>query len=67
VSGGRKLAGPTKAKAETARQWCQAVNNHGGYGHWGYTEITDMAYAESNLNNAITSLYGDGPGAGELD
>ena len=30
-----------QAKAETARdQWCAAVNNHGGFGRWGYVEIT---------------------------
>jgi type III restriction enzyme len=29
-------------KATTARQsWCTAVNNHGGFGRWGYVEITD--------------------------
>jgi type III restriction enzyme len=33
VSGGQKSPGPTKAKAETARNsWCVAVNNHGGFG-----------------------------------
>ena len=68
VSGGRKSPGPKATKAETARyHWCVAVNNHGGHGHWGYTEISNMAYAESNLNNAITSLYGDGLGASGLD
>ena len=37
VSGTRKAPGPTIAKAETARnQWCAAVNNHAGYGRWGY-------------------------------
>ncbi|NPB31555.1 hypothetical protein G7L58_23675, partial [Shigella sonnei] len=36
VSGSQKSPGPTKAKADTARdQWCVAVNNHGGFGRWG--------------------------------
>jgi type III restriction enzyme len=39
VSGGRKSPGPTNAKADTAlNQWCPAVNNHGGFGRWGYIE-----------------------------
>ena len=34
--------GSVKVKATTARQsWCTAVNNHGGFGRWGYVEITD--------------------------
>lgn len=61
VSGGRKSPGPTKAKATTARyQWCASVNNHGGWGRWGYTEISDMTLAASGLNNAIANLYADG-------
>ena len=33
--------GTVQAKADTARnQWCAAVNNHGGFGRWGYVEIT---------------------------
>ena len=68
VSGGRKSPGPSKTKAETARShWCVAVNNHGGYGRWGYTEISDMTLAHSNLNNAIASLYADGPVTGMSD
>ncbi len=35
-----EVARPTKAKADTARhQWCVAVNNHGGWGRWGYVEL----------------------------
>ncbi|RNL62825.1 hypothetical protein EFK50_13865 [Nocardioides marmoriginsengisoli] len=42
VSGSQKSPGPTKAKAETARHsWCASVNNHGGFGRWGYIEMTD--------------------------
>ncbi len=41
VSGGQKSPGPTKVKADTARDsWCVAVNNHSGFGRWGYLEIT---------------------------
>ena len=43
VSGSQKSPGPTAAKANTSRnQWCVAVNNHGGFGRWGYAEITSM-------------------------
>jgi type III restriction enzyme len=64
VSGGRKSAhspGSVEAKADTAHyQWCPAVNNHGGYGHWAYVEITDMSSAQSRLDDAIDSLYSAG-------
>ena len=61
VSGGRKSPGPTKTKAETARDhWCRAVNNHNGFGRWAYVEITNMETAHSMLNTAIDNLYADG-------
>ena len=64
VSGGQKAAhspGSVQAKADTARyQWCAAVNNHGGYGRWGYEEISDMTTAATKLDMAIQSLYADG-------
>ncbi len=57
VSGGRKSAGPTEAKAETARdQWCVAVNNHGGYGRWSYLEVKNMDVAESQIDDALDHL-----------
>lgn len=57
VSGGRKSPGPTEAKANTARwQWCVAVNNHGGFGHWRYVELTDMETASEILNAVITDM-----------
>ncbi|QEO16274.1 restriction endonuclease [Agromyces intestinalis] len=40
VSGTQKSHGPTQEKARTARDsWCVAVNNHGGFGRWGYIEL----------------------------
>lgn len=52
----------TSSKAETARNlWCAAVNNHGGYGRWGYIEITDPAAARTDLRTAIDLLYTDAP------
>ena len=60
VSGGQKSPGPTKAKADTARnQWCVAVNNHGGFGRWGYIEINTMDGVRQVLANAIDALYAD--------
>jgi len=68
VSGSQKSPGPTIAKAETARnQWCVAVNNHGGYGRWGYVEIRHMPSAHSMLIEAINALYEDAPIIGDPD
>ena len=68
VSGGRKDAEAAKAKADTAlHQWCPAVNNHGGWGRWGYIEISDMDTAATALDGAIRSLYADGPVTGLSD
>jgi type III restriction enzyme len=71
VSGGLKSvagAGATSAKAMTARNlWCTAVNNHGGFGRWGYTEITAMAGAGAALDEAIHLLRSDTPITGDLE
>lgn len=68
VSGGQKSPGPTREKARTARdQWCPAVNNHGGFGRWGFVEITDMTTARADLNDAIARLYDDQPIIGDPD
>ena len=68
VSGGRKDSEAARAKADTARlQWCPAVNNHGGWGRWGYIEISDIGTAASVLNGAISSLCADGPVTGLSD
>jgi type III restriction enzyme len=57
VSGGRKDQHFRHTKAETARDhWCVSVNNHGGFGRWGYVEISNMEHAESALNNSIEAL-----------
>jgi type III restriction enzyme len=57
VSGGRKSPGPTAVKAVTTRdQWCAAVNNHGGFGRWGYVEIASMLESERLLGDAIKAL-----------
>jgi len=68
VSGSQKSPGPTIAKAETARNsWCVAVNNHGGFGRWGYVEIRDMNTAHAELIDAIAQLYDDSPIIGDPD
>lgn len=67
VSGSQKPPGPTQAKAETARnQWCRAVNNHGGYGLWGYLELHNKVFA-GPINDAIANLSPTSPLAGLLD
>lgn len=66
VSGGRKSPGPTAVKARTAHDlWCASVNNHGGFGRWGYVEITHMLTARERLNEAIAALYADAPIVGD--
>ncbi|MBO0853842.1 MAG: DEAD/DEAH box helicase family protein [Nocardia sp.] len=68
VSGGQKSPGPTWEKARTARySWCPAVNNHSGFGRWGYVEITEMAGVRERLNEAIDLLYADAPIIGDPD
>jgi type III restriction enzyme len=60
VSGTHKSPGPTKAKAQTARdQWCAAVNNWGEFGRWGYVEVHDPWKEWHLLDNAIDRLYAD--------
>jgi type III restriction enzyme len=70
VSGTMKSAGPTKAKADTARlQWCRSVNNAGNYGRWGYIEVgkpEEDGYDEK-IANAIAALYDDDAITGMLD
>lgn len=62
VSGGQKSPGPTTAKAHTTRdQWCTAVNNHKGWGWWGYIELTTMLDARAQIDQAITLLYAGAP------
>ena len=39
-----------EAKVATARSlWVPAVNNHGGFGRWGFAEITDPWDAKSSI------------------
>lgn len=70
VSGSQKSPGPTKEKARTARDsWCAAVNNHGGFGRWGYTELgkAEVDDAEHELRIRIDQLRTDGPIIGNPD
>ena len=68
VSGSQKSPGPTQQKAATARDsWCVAVNNHGGWGRWGYTEMTDPNEFQIRLADVIQSLYDDAPIIGDPD
>lgn len=68
VSGSQKSPGPTQAKAATARDsWCASVNNHGGFGRWGYIEMTSPLEFKIRLAEAIQLLYGDQPVIGDPD
>lgn len=58
VSGTFKDQEKRKAKADTAEhKWCPAVNQHGGFGRWGFVEIDDMTHAASRLQAAIDRLH----------
>lgn len=70
VSGSQKSPGPTKEKARTARDsWCVAVNNHGGFGRWGYIELGKHGVADADwvLREAIRGLIADEPIIGDPD
>lgn len=66
VSGSQKSPGPTKQKATTARDsWCTAVNNHGGFGRWGYIEMTNPNNFKVQIADAIKALCDDEPIIGD--
>ena len=68
VSGSQKSPGPTKEKARTARDsWCTAVNNHGGFGCWGYLELRDMENVSFRLREAIRNLINNEAIIGDPD
>ena len=55
-------------KAHTAcYSWCVAVNNHGGYGRWGFVEVDDMTTFQKVMDHAIDDLYADGLTTGGVD
>jgi len=52
------------AKVSTARTlWVPAVNNHGGFGRWGFVEITDPWDAQRTVRAAIPAAAGAASGA----
>lgn len=68
ISGGQKSPGPTQTKAATARDsWCAAVNNHRGFGRWGYVEFTNVSDLFGQVKDAIAALYGDAAIVGDPD
>ena len=72
VSGGEKrlkMPDLTDMKVTAARDlWCRAVNNHGGFGIWGYLEVINPNQFKVELDAAIQRLYADEPAViGEPD
>lgn len=62
VSGGQKPVATTEEKAATARNlWVPAVNNHGGFGRWGYVEVTDPTRRKADIIAAAHALYAGDP------
>jgi type III restriction enzyme len=52
------------AKVSTARTlWVPAVNNHGGFGHWAFVEVTDPWDAQRTIRATITAAAGAAAGA----
>ncbi|WP_214110112.1 hypothetical protein [Acrocarpospora catenulata] len=58
MSGGRKNAGESLAKASTAANlWVPAINNHGTHGLWDYCELRDPNTVETRLTSVLTALH----------
>ena len=58
VSGTLKKAAPTREKADTARNlWIPGIHYHGGFGRWGYAELTNPKTFRADLATAIEALY----------
>ena len=58
VSGTLKNRNVTAEKANTTRDlWLPAINAHGGFGRWGYAELTDPKVFRVGLTEAIEALY----------
>jgi type III restriction enzyme len=58
VSGTLKNRNVTAEKANTTRDlWLRAINAHGGFGRWGYAELTDPRAFRVGLAEAIEALY----------
>ena len=58
VSGTLKKRNVTAEKANTVRGlWLPAINAHGGFGQWGYAELTDPDAFRAGLAAAIEALY----------
>jgi len=57
VSGGRKPGTTAAEKAAAARNlWVPAVNSHGGFGLWGYCEVTDLTRLKLEITAAAETL-----------
>lgn len=70
VSGSQKSPGPTREKARTARDsWCASVNNHGGFGRWGYIELRggDIDDAQHVIRGALIQHRADAQVIGDRD
>src|SRR5262249_50294845 len=58
VSGTLKNRNITVEKANTTRDlWLPAINAHGGFGRWGYAELTKPKAFRVDLAAAIEGLY----------
>ena len=61
-------ARPGRRRRPLATHWCAAVNNHGGFGRWGYIEMTDpLAVQVANSRRGDRGLYGDDAIIGDPD
>ena len=45
------------AKVAAARNlWVTAINNHGGFGHWGFIEISDPWNAKNMISTFLENM-----------
>jgi len=60
VSGTLKNQKVTAEKSDTTRDlWLPAINGHGGFGRWGYAELTNPKTFRADLAAAIDALYAE--------
>lgn len=45
-----------QAKIDTMELWVPAINNHGGFGRWGFVELTEVHDAAKSIRSYLAQL-----------